>query len=61
MSIPELASRLGIKMTWLYEQSRMDMLPGKVRVGSQVFVDTKRFDEAKVPATERAAPGAEFE
>jgi hypothetical protein len=31
MSTPELAGRLSIKMTWLYEQSRMKVLPGKVR------------------------------
>ena len=46
VTIPELALRRNLKVSWLYERSRKNAVPGMVRYGGLVRIDLDEFDEA---------------
>ena len=46
LTLPELAAHTGIALSWFYERSRYDALPGQVRLGKYVRIDLGEFTEA---------------
>jgi predicted DNA-binding transcriptional regulator AlpA len=43
LTIPQLSEEIQVPVSWLYERSRLDRLPGKRRVGKYVRVDRHEF------------------
>ena len=48
ITIKQLAERWKVPLSWLYERSRHDALPGQIRLGRYL-----RFSEAAVEAFEK--------
>ena len=45
LSLQEVAQRWGIPVSWLYERSRKDVLPGQRRLGRHVRIEPDEFEE----------------
>ena len=45
VTLKRLAEMYDLKMSWLYEKSRKDELPGMLRLGHLVRVDPDLFEE----------------
>ena len=45
-TLPQLATQADIPLSWLYERSRRDALPGLRRIGKYVRIDAAEFFEA---------------
>jgi predicted DNA-binding transcriptional regulator AlpA len=43
LTLPQLSSETQIPLSWLYERSRRDALPGMVRLGKYVRIDPDEF------------------
>jgi predicted DNA-binding transcriptional regulator AlpA len=43
-SLREVAERWGVPISWLYERSRRDALPGQRRLGRHVRIDLEIFE-----------------
>ena len=46
LSIPELAKELNVNVSFLYERSRMNSLPGMMRLGRLLRVEREAFYSA---------------
>jgi predicted DNA-binding transcriptional regulator AlpA len=44
-TLKEVARRWGIPVSWLYERSRRDQLPGQRRLGRHIRIDLNEFEE----------------
>lgn len=45
LTLNQIADRWSIKLSWLYERSRRNELPGQHRIGSRlVRIDVEEFD-----------------
>jgi predicted DNA-binding transcriptional regulator AlpA len=44
-TLREVSERYQVKLSWLYEQSRQDSLPGQLRFGRQIRVNLQKFEE----------------
>ena len=44
MTLPELSRERKLKLSWLYERSRRDKLPGQRRFGRLIRVNLNEFD-----------------
>lgn len=44
LTLEELAERRKLKLSWLYERSRRDALPGQRRLGRHIRVALDEFD-----------------
>lgn len=44
-TLKELADRYNLRLSWLYERSRRDELPGQIRLGALVRVDLDEFEK----------------
>ena len=44
-TLPEVSEKYRVKLSWLYEQSRQDSLPGQLRFGRQIRVNLQKFEE----------------
>ena len=44
--ISEVARRYNLSENWLYQRSRLDKLPGQVRLGKHIRIDVAVFDAA---------------
>ena len=45
VTLKEVAERWSIPISWLYERSRRDELPGMTRLGRHVRVDLELFEK----------------
>jgi len=45
LTLKELADQFGLRLSWLYERSRHDELPGQMRFGNQIRVDVDLFEK----------------
>lgn len=43
ITVPELARETGLPVSWLYERTRFDALPGQRRLGKYVRIDRNEF------------------
>mgnify|MGYP001205261985 CR=1 FL=1 len=46
VSLQVIAERWDIRLSWLYERSRRDELPGMLRLGRNLRVDVDVFEKA---------------
>jgi predicted DNA-binding transcriptional regulator AlpA len=44
VSIPQLAQMRQLKVSWLYERSRRNKLPGQCRYGRLIRINIEQFD-----------------